>query len=136
MAITESALVLGACLLFLFGILEYGRFVGVRQLMTSAAREGARYAVVHTYDKTTADVQNVVQDRLGGLDKQLTGVVTIDVYKSDVNGNNLGAWTDAGFGEYVGVSISGSYSPWVPNLLSESSSFNVKVTAVMYSEAN
>jgi len=31
----------------LFGIIEYGRLVWAKDMITSAAREGARYAVVH-----------------------------------------------------------------------------------------
>ena len=45
-AIVEAALVLPIAILFIFGILEYGRFLFVRNVMEHGAREGARYAVV------------------------------------------------------------------------------------------
>jgi len=67
-ATVETALVLPICLLFLFGILEYGRYIMVLQVTTNAAREGAHYALSHTQPVTiqgvtrgnaTADVVNV-----------------------------------------------------------------------------
>ena len=46
--IVQAAIVLPVMLLFLFGILEYSRYVMLLQVMTNAAREGCRYAVMHT----------------------------------------------------------------------------------------
>src|SRR4029079_17974059 len=68
-AAVETALVLPLALLFLFGIIEYSRFVMTLQVVTNAAREGARYAVTHiepividgtTYGNGTGNVTNVV----------------------------------------------------------------------------
>src|SRR5438105_15414016 len=64
--LVESAFVMSILLLFLFGILEYGRLMMTRQILDNAVREGARFAIVHTYDKTAIDVQNVVDQVLGG----------------------------------------------------------------------
>ena len=44
--IVEAALVLPIVLLFLFGVIEYGRYLLVLQVSTNAARDGARWAVV------------------------------------------------------------------------------------------
>ncbi len=55
--LTEAALVLPLFLMFLFGVFEYGRYILVLQVSTNAAREGARWAVVHANDQRTADAR-------------------------------------------------------------------------------
>src|SRR5262245_20504797 len=98
MTLVESALVLSTALLFLFGIFEYCRYLFVRQVAENAVREGARYAVVHTYDATTAQVQDVVHDYLAGQGAQLQGyskTSSIKVHQTDPDtGADLGPWTD------------------------------------------
>ena len=44
-AIIESAITLLSFLVLLFGMMEVGRFLNVQQVLTDAAREGARVAV-------------------------------------------------------------------------------------------
>jgi hypothetical protein len=46
-ALAEFALVAPIFFLLLFGIIEFGRYVYNVQVLNNAAREGARYAVVH-----------------------------------------------------------------------------------------
>ncbi|TAK02453.1 MAG: pilus assembly protein [Chloroflexota bacterium] len=46
-ALTEFALVIPIFLLVLYGIIEFGRYVYTVQVLNNAAREGARYAIVH-----------------------------------------------------------------------------------------
>src|SRR5580692_10919305 len=73
--LVELAIVAPIFFLFLFGILEYGRFVMTLQIMTNAAREGARYAVVTTNDPNTSptqDVQNWVSSYMAGQGVQLS----------------------------------------------------------------
>ncbi len=45
-ALTEFALVMPVVLLLLIGIIEFGRAWNVQQVMTDAAREGARHGVL------------------------------------------------------------------------------------------
>src|SRR5450432_3348877 len=90
--IVEFAIVGLFCLTILFGIIEYSRILWVKQLMDYASTEGARYAVVHTGDLTTADIQNHVRSLLIGQDQQIGAV--IQVFKTDpVTGANIGLWT-------------------------------------------
>lgn len=134
LTIVETAIVISLCVLILFGIFEYGRFVMARQVIQNAAREGARLAVVSTNTLTTADIQNTVTNYLAG--QQLSGV-TINVYWADPDtGVNRGAWTDASFGQGIAVQVSGSYQPVLPSLLYLPASIPIQVRAVMYSEAN
>src|SRR5437870_1594836 len=44
-AIVESAIILPVFFLLLFGVFEAGRFMNTQQVLTDAAREGARLAV-------------------------------------------------------------------------------------------
>src|SRR5262245_22303160 len=91
--LVETAFVLSIFLLVILGICEYGRFLMTLELLKHAAREGARYASVHTNDATTADVQNRVDQALGGQGGQLQGYdkrTSIQVFKGDpATGANL-----------------------------------------------
>lgn len=46
-ALAEFALVAPIFFLILFGIIDFGRYVYYVQVLSNAAREGARYAIVH-----------------------------------------------------------------------------------------
>lgn len=141
-ATVEAALVLPFVLLFLLGILEYGRFVMTTQVLTNAAREGAHYALAHTqpvtiqgvtYGNTDADVIKIVEDFSGG--QKLTGQ-SIQVYASDVHGNNVGPWQDAPAGQPITVRISGTYNFMVPRMLSLPSTMPFATQSVMRSEGS
>jgi Flp pilus assembly protein TadG len=139
--IVESAFVIGIFLLFLFGLIEYGRLLMTKQIMENAAREGARWAVVHTYDGTTAQVQDQVDAYLSVARQQMTGYVkttNISVYAADSSGNIIAgkAWTDCKFGENIAVSVTGNYHAFLPNLLLMKSDIGVSAKSVMGSEAN
>src|SRR4051812_29791020 len=99
-SLVEAAFVLPIAILVLFGLFEYCRFIFLVQMCENAAREGARYAVVHTGDGTTvADVQAQVTAAMYGRDRELSGI-TIDVLDVDpATGTALSgaAWNDAPF---------------------------------------
>jgi Flp pilus assembly protein TadG len=141
-AAIEAALVLPVVVLFLFGILEYGRYLMFLQVFTNAAREGAHYALAHTdpitisgttFGNATSDVTNAVNKALAG--QQLTGQ-NVQVYASDSLGNNLGTWTSGQAGQSVCVRITGNYPVMLPKLLHLGSSIPVVAQAVMRSEGN
>ncbi|SIO31575.1 TadE-like protein [Singulisphaera sp. GP187] len=136
--LVEAAIILPIFLMILIGIFEYSRFVMVRNLVDNAAREGARYAIVHAYDKTTADVQAYVLKKLAGQEGQLSaGSPTIQVFKANpTTGANLDLWTNARFGDSVMVQITGTYRPAAPRLLLMNSTIQVKAQAMMRCEAN
>ena len=141
-SVIEAAVVLPIVLLFLMGILEYGRYVMMMQVLTNASREGAHYALAHTepftlqgttYGNATSDVQTIVSKFSAG--QQLAGQ-TIQVYESDAAGNNLGVWTGAASGESICVKISGTYHFMIPSMLSLPSSRTVTAQSIMRSEGN
>jgi Flp pilus assembly protein TadG len=71
-ALAEFALVLPLILFFIAGVVEMGRAWNIKQAVTDAAREGARYVVVQDNTVATlADVQSKIEERLA-----LAGVTT------------------------------------------------------------
>lgn len=129
-------------LLFLFGVMEYGRYVLALQVVTNAGREGCRYAVTHTQPVTlggtttgnaTSDVTTTVSNFLVG--QQLSSQ-SVQVYQSDSQGNNIGAWNGATPGQYVCVQITGNFQITVPKLLSFPGSIPVQTKSVMFCEGN
>jgi Flp pilus assembly protein TadG len=132
----ETAAVAAVFLLFLFGILEYCRFIYVQQVVNNAAREGARYAIVNTTDSSLiTDTQARVQSYMGGLDKTLQNY-SCQVYAADSNGNNIGSPLNVPFGQYICVQIQLTYSPIVPSLLFLNNSMTISSKCCMGSEAN
>ena len=160
----EFAMVAILLFMMLFGIFEYGRFLFVYHLTTNAARDAARFAVVHTGGGTmagepatitTADVQEVWRtgmfngkhygSGMCGMENQINGYVVnvfavsdSDLYSSPPNLDPTGKpdWTDASFHQQIVVEITGTYKPVVPNLIGLNSSVPFKVTVLMGSEAN
>lgn len=63
----EAAVVMSIFMLLLMGLVEYCRFLWVRQICENAVREGARYAVVSQGESATLDVQNRVWRAMGGV---------------------------------------------------------------------
>lgn len=95
-AVVEMAAVVSVFLLFLFGILEYCRFIFINQLTANASREGARYAVVNTQLKTLdADVEARVKQLMGGMDGKVRNF-TVQIYHGDDKGNKIHAYDPTG----------------------------------------
>lgn len=141
-ALIETALILPVCLLFIFGIMEYGRYLMMVHLINNATREGARYAVSHTqpviidgvtYGNATSDVTNVVNRFM--MNHKLVNQTT-SVYRSDANGNNIGAWTTADSGDSICVQIAGQFQWITPRLLRLPATTPLQVRSVMRSESN
>ncbi|HEX9180374.1 MAG TPA: TadE family protein, partial [Burkholderiales bacterium] len=69
-ALVEFALILPLLMLVLFGIVEFGRAWNAKQVLTDAAREGARLAVVGDPTITQPIVDSMVKLKIarGGFD--------------------------------------------------------------------
>ena len=76
-ALAEFALVLPLVLLFIAGIIEFGRAWNIKQIVTDAAREGARYTVVKDTDVDSNDVKAKIMERLA-LGSIETANITIE----------------------------------------------------------
>lgn len=68
-ALVEFALITPFLLVFLVGIIEFGRAWNAHQIITDAAREGARKAAIFDPSVTQADIEAVIDNALasGGL---------------------------------------------------------------------
>lgn len=160
----EFAMIAILLFLMLFGIFEYGRFLFVYHLTTNAARDAARFAIVHTGGGTmagepatitTADVQEVWRtgtfngqtygSGMCGMENQITGYVVnvfavpdSDLYASPPNLTATGkpVWTTATFHQQIAVQVTGTYKPVVPNLIGMGANVPFTVTVLMGSEAN
>jgi len=86
----EMALVMPVFLLFLLGTIELGRALMISQLVTNAARDGARVAA--TEGSTNATVQTAVQEFLADSLNLDPSDISIDISVSAGPGNpNPGA---------------------------------------------
>jgi Flp pilus assembly protein TadG len=75
-ALAEFALVLPLVLLFISGIVEMGRAWNIKQVVTDAAREGARYTVVKDASVDSNGVKAKIMERLA-LGSIETATITI-----------------------------------------------------------
>jgi Flp pilus assembly protein TadG len=140
----EAAFVMILVFLFVFGVIEYGRLLWFYNIAYAAAREGARYASVHTGDSTTtSQVQSVVTSTMGGAQNQLSNY-TVNVFYIDPTTNaaySSTSWTDAPFTGAVAVQITGTYRFFLPGLMQMSTAvktngLSVDVKCIVNSEAN
>ena len=76
-ALVEMALVLPIFLMIVLGVIEFGRAMMVSQVVTNAAREGARSAVVD--GSTNAEVTSWIEDFLEGAIGTAPGDVDVTI---------------------------------------------------------
>ena len=102
-ALVEFAVVAPLFFATIFSIVEFGRLVMVEQIMTNAAREGARRAVLE--QSTASEVEAAIA---GYLDSTSIPGATVTVSPSDLS--------RAGFGEPIRVTVSVPYGDvsWLP----------------------
>lgn len=129
--LTAALLVL---LVLMFAVVEFARFIMVRNLVDNAAREGARLAVSGDSTLTTTNIDAAVTSALVGQPLQN---VSVQVYQVDpTSGANLGPWTSAGVGATVAVQVSGTYQPILPGWNYLPNSVTLTATVDMESEGN
>ena len=125
-AAAEFALLLPVFLLILFGIIEFGMIMYGREVVTNAAREGARAGIVQGPPKrTSGDITTIANSYLTG-----TGVNQADV-----------TFTPAGVGlaspNTLTVTAVYKYNfliPYIPNVLGVPNPLVVTTQAVMRHE--
>ncbi|MBX7075652.1 MAG: pilus assembly protein [Pirellulales bacterium] len=89
----EAAMVLPVLIVLLFGVWEVGRLVQVQQLLTNAAREGARAAAggyINGTPVSTTTVENNVRTYLYASGLPSTAVLGTQVNVTNLSGNS---WT-------------------------------------------
>ena len=85
-AAVELALVLPIFMMVVWGIVEFGRAMMVGQLVTNAARHGARFAVVDGSSNTEVNsaVKDFLRDAVGGI---VDADITVDIVVVPAPGN-------------------------------------------------
>ena len=115
-ALAEFALVLPLILFFIAGILELGRAWNIKQAVTDAAREGARYTVVMDEDVTIADVEAKVEERLALSSIETSNIVisSADPFCTPIT---TCFHTLAGWGREMTVSVDTEYKMGLVHVL-------------------
>jgi Flp pilus assembly protein TadG len=89
-ALVEAALITPVVLLIMVGIFEVSRAYQTYQVLTNAAREGARAAVVPGANKTTVQALVAKYMRDGAVEKATGETVAVDSADIVVNGTTVG----------------------------------------------
>ncbi|HEY4759657.1 MAG TPA: TadE/TadG family type IV pilus assembly protein [Thermoguttaceae bacterium] len=122
-AVVEFAIVAPIFFALIFGMIEFGRVIMVKQIMTNASREGARLAVLD--GSTHAQVETAVQNYLASARISGATVTTIPDEPST-----------ATYGQPVTVTVSVNYSQvsWLPITWFMNMSSQLQSTTVMRRE--
>jgi Flp pilus assembly protein TadG len=123
-AVVEFAVVAPVFFMVVLGMIEFGRAIMVEQVLTNAAREGARVAVLDS--ATSTGVTSQVTNYLRNAGIPTGGTVTI----------NPTAPASAAYGGTVSVMVQISFGQvsWLPHPWFISSSKNLTATSVMRRE--
>ena len=84
-ALVEAAFILPILFLVTLGIIEFGRAMMVAQMVTTAAREGARTGIMSGENNT--DVTNAVQTFMQNAANLPSGKYTLSITVTPANGN-------------------------------------------------
>ena len=125
-AVVEFAIVLPIFFLMVFAMIEFGRMVMVRQVLTNASREGARIGVLD--GATTAEVETQVENYLTSAAIPFTPGNVVTVSPSPPS--------SAGYGESVTITVTVPFDDvsWLPSPMYLGST-DVSSTTVMRREA-
>ena len=115
-ALAEFALVLPLIMFFIAAILEFGRAWNIKQAVTDAAREGARYTVVMDETVTMADVEAKVEERLAlsSIENSTIVISSADAFCSPITTcfHTLDGW-----GREMTVSVATQYKMGLVHVL-------------------
>jgi Flp pilus assembly protein TadG len=103
-AVVELAAVSPLFVLLILGMIEYGRLVMVQQILTNAAREGARVGILD--NRTASDVTTAANQYLAAANIQTATIsVSPDPPSSAANGNPV----------TVTISVPFNQVSWLPS---------------------
>jgi len=147
--LVETALVLSLLMLFLFGIFEYARYLLVTQMLSNAARDGARYAATNvdksstflTVDESGREcIRDYVIQECHGADKWVENFTvaawpcdssdTVGIYANPPVITPKPGWTvwnEASFTDRLAVRITATYRPVLPVVWLPTGGFKVSL---------
>ena len=124
-ALVEFAVVVPVFFLMVFGMIEFGRAIMVQQVLTNAAREGARVAVLDSPTPTASQVGTTVTSYL-----QKAGIsgATVTINPTEP--------TTAGYGAPVTVTVQIPFSSvsWLPSPMFIAANTQLRAVTVMRRE--
>jgi Flp pilus assembly protein TadG len=133
-ALVEGALTLMVVMLFVLGIMDFGRAYNLYQDITNTAREGARYAVAPLPGTstlpTTSDVTTAVNNLLSSPNFNVCpakNCVTVTTPTQTINGKVL---------NYSTVTVTVPYTLVIAKMIGLDGSINIKSSATMRDETN
>ena len=141
-AAVEFAFVVIPFIVFVFGILEFGRLMMVKDLMTEASREAARLASLNTNvtesdqnDMAASEIETKIQGLINGQ-----GLEDLAIDFSHLDDPTSDWKTDATLQHQIEVTISCNYKPMTPLIGifsgNQSNSIPMSTTSVAYSEGH
>ena len=138
-AVIEFAVVVPVLLMFVLGIIEYGRMLMVAQVTTNGSREGARYAV--QADTTPNGVDTYVRNYLKSASIPDTAITTVAIEYQLADGtwataNSTTSLTTLSQGTSVRVRVEIDFTKvsWLPSTVFVPSGTLLKGTTVMRKE--
>ncbi|HKA05912.1 MAG TPA: TadE/TadG family type IV pilus assembly protein [Gemmataceae bacterium] len=144
-AVIEFAAVVPVLLLFILGIVEYGRMLMIAQMTTSGSREGARYAVqadatpssVDQYVRTYLSQASIPSDAVNAIAIEYQVSSSNSLYTAEnqgwVTATNLSALL-SGTAIRVRVEVNYSAVSWLPTGVFLPSETKLSGTTVMRKE--
>jgi hypothetical protein len=126
-AAVEMALILPVLMLLLLGIIEFGSAWNAKQIVTDAAREGARRAVVSDTSIVQDDVEDAVINALnrGGIPAHAATIVF------DRNPPPSGHWRDPGTMQTMDVRVQYRFGFFGPIFDALTGSESITITSVV-----
>lgn len=121
----EFALLLPVLLTILFGIIEFGMIMYGREVVTNAAREGARFGIVATNKPSAGTVQGVSTGYLTGTGISAADVTFVATGTQTVNPNPLIMTATYRYPWLI---------PYIPTLLNLPSPLVMTITVTMIQE--
>lgn len=110
-AMVEFAVVAPIFFMIVFGVIEFGRGLMVQQLLTNAARNGARKAIVG--GQTSDTISTAVKSELSGFGLNTTNA-NVTVFVNDASSPGLTSTTGSGYEVTVQVLIPVNDVSWLP----------------------
>lgn len=125
-AAAEFALLLPALLLILLGIIEFGMIMYGREVVTNAAREGARAGIVQGPPKRTeGEIINIAQTYLANTGINSSNVTFTVTGEGSVSPNNL---------TVQATYLYNFLFPYIPMMVGIPSPLNIQTQVVMRHE--
>ncbi len=116
-SVVEMAVISPILITLVFGIIEFGWAFMVRQMLTNAAREGARVSAIQPFPdgENDSEVRSSVTDALAGINGLSVPDSAIEITRWCENGDGTRDYTETVKVTipYTDISLLGNYFSWI-----------------------